>query len=127
MARIFMAILAAGVAACGARTAPTETPTEAGRHRAALASVTVANETSLLLEIAFRTAVPPLQEVVIGRVAPGSRVAMAPVPGGEPIIMVARRDDGAEYQSRIQSFPLDGVVVWSIPKSATFVIPAKPK
>jgi hypothetical protein len=127
MARFFITILAAGLTACGARTAPTEAPTEAGRHRAALASVTVVNETSLLLEIAFRTAVPPLQEIVIGRVAPGSRVAMAPVPGGEPIIMVARRDDGAEYQSRIQSFPLDGVVVWSIPKSATFVVPAKPK
>jgi hypothetical protein len=126
-ARIYLAFSAALLVACSARGVPTEVPTEAGRHRAALASVTVANETSLLLEIAFRTAVPPVQEIVIGRVAPGSKVAMAPVPGGEPIIMIARRDDGAEYQSKIQSFPLDGVVLWSIPKSATFVVPAQSK
>ena len=127
MIRKLLMVLATTAAGCGARTVPTETPTEPGRHRAALASVTVVNETSLLLEIAFRTAVPPVQEIVIGRVAPGSKVAMAPVPGGEPIVMIARRDDGAEYQSKIQSFPLDGVVVWTIPKSATFVVPAKPK
>jgi hypothetical protein len=123
---VWSLILCAG--GCGARNVPPEAPAaEAGRHRAALASISVANETSLLLEIAFRTAVPPLQEIVIGRVAPGSKVALAPVPAGEPIIMIARRDDGAEYQSKIQSFPLDGTVVWSIPKNATFVMPARPE
>jgi hypothetical protein len=105
---------------CAARGPRVDVPAEAERHSAALASITVDNETSLMLEIAFRTAVAPVQEVVIGRTAPGSRVAMAPVPAGEPIILIARRDDGAEYQARIQSFPLDGAVVWSIPKNATF-------
>lgn len=97
-----------------------DVPAEVERHTAALASLTVVNETSLMLEIAFRSAVAPIQEVVIGRTAPGSRVAMAPVPAGEPIILIARRDDRAEYHGKIQSFPLDGAVVWSIPKNATF-------
>ena len=107
-------------AGCAARRPRVDVPAEAERHSAALASLTVENETSLLLEIAFRTAVAPIQEVVIGRTAPGSRAAMAPVPAGEPIILIARRDDGAEYLAKIQSFPLDGAVVWSIPKNATF-------
>ena len=105
---------------CAARRPRLDVPAEAERHSAALASLTVENETSLMLEIAFRTAVAPIQQVVIGRTAPGSRVAMAPVPAGEPIILIARREDGAEYLAKIQSFPLDGAVVWSIPKNATF-------
>lgn len=115
-----MLLLALCMTGCAARAPRNDAPAEAARHRAALASVTVVNETSLLLEIAFRSAVPPVQEIVIGRAAPGSRVAMAPVPAGEPILLVARRDDGAEYQARIQSFPLDGAVVWNIPRTATF-------
>jgi hypothetical protein len=109
------------------RGADAGTPSEAARHRAALASVSVINETEIALDIAFRTAVPPIQETVIGRVAANARAAMAPVPAGEPLIMVARRADGAEYQGKVQSFPLDGVVVWSIPRTATFLLrdPAK--
>ena len=115
-------------AGCAARRPPVvaEAPVDAARHSAALATITVVNETSLLLEIAFRSAVPPVQEIIIGRTAPGSRVAMAPVPAGEPIILVARRNDGAQYQAKIQSFPLDGAVVWTIPKNAIFAITDKP-
>jgi hypothetical protein len=118
--KIVLLVIIAATIGCSARRPREDVPAETARHRAALASVTVVNETSLLLEIAFRTAVAPVQETIIGRSAPGSRVAMAPVPAGEPIILVARRNDGAEYQARIQSFPLDGAVVWSIPKNATF-------
>jgi hypothetical protein len=116
------------VSACASQGgAEPATPSDAARHRAALATLSVVNETSLSLQIAFRTAVPPIQETVIGRVEPNARAAMAPVPAGEPVIMVARRADGAEYQGRVQSFPLDGAVVWSIPKTATFLLrePAK--
>lgn len=113
--------------ACAPRGQPPEPAPEAARHRAALASVSVDNQTSALLEIAFRTAVPPIQETVIGRVAPGSRAAMAPVPAGEPLILVARREDGAEYQAKVQSFPIDGTVEWSIPRNATFLARETPK
>lgn len=123
IARICTAIALFTTAACAAHTPEPEAASEPGRHRAALASVTVVNETGLALEIAFRTANPPVQEIVIGRVSAGDRAPMAPVPAGEPIMFVARRQDGAEYQARIQSFPLDGAVVWNIPKNATFVIP----
>jgi hypothetical protein len=118
------ALCALSIAASGClhRQPSNDAPLEAARHRAALATVTVENETSLMLEIAFRNAVPPVQEIVIGRTAPGARVPMAPVPAGEPIVLVARRNDGAEYHARIQSFPLDGAVVWSIPKNAIFRI-----
>jgi hypothetical protein len=98
-------------------------PSESTRHRAALASVVVANETNLPLTIAFRTATPPLQEVVIGRVSASARARMAPIPAGEPIILVARREDGAEFHKQVQSFSLDVEFVWDIPKDATFQTP----
>ncbi len=112
------------MACASAASVPPEpgTASEAARHRAALATMSVENETNLELQIAFRTAVPPIQETIIGRVGANARAAMAPVPAGEPLIMVARRPDGAEYQGKVQSFPLDGAVVWSIPKTATFLL-----
>jgi hypothetical protein len=116
---VFVVLLSVG---CAARQPDPATPSEAARHRAALATMSVVNETALALDIAFRTAVPPIQETVIGRVAANARAKMAPVPAGEPLVMVARRADGAEYQGKVQSFPLDGAVVWSIPKSATFLL-----
>ena len=123
MRDVVVIVVALVLTGCAARTGPEAgTPSDAARHRAALATMSVVNETSLPLEIAFRTAVPPIQETVIGRVAANGRAAMAPVPAGEPLIMVARRSDGAEYQGKVQSFPLDGAVVWSIPKSATFLL-----
>ncbi len=122
---LLSAVLLAG--GCATRAPETGAPSEAARHRAALATMSVVNETALPLDIAFRTAVPPIQETVIGRVAAHGRAALAPVPAGEPLIMVARRADGAEYQGKVQSFPVDGAVVWSIPKGATFLLrePAK--
>ncbi len=123
MDRVLMVVLVLTCAACAARTEPPQAPGEMSRHRAALATVSVVNETDLELEVAFRTANPPVQEVVIGRIGAATRAEMAPIPAGEPIIFVARRSDGAEFQSRIQSFPVDGAVVWSIPKNATFAVP----
>lgn len=115
------------VIGCAARPPVVDGPTDAARHRAALAVVTVTNETATRLEIAFRTATPPIQETILGHVNAGARTVMPPVPAGEPIIMVARRADGAEYQAKVQSFPLDGAVEWNIPKDAIFLVrdPAK--
>lgn len=118
-----MAIALLLLTGCAAHTEPPLESGELSRHRAALASVTVVNETDLPLDIAFRTANPPVQEIVIGRVRPGQRAEMAPIPAGEPIIFVARRQDGAEFAARIQSFPLDGAVVWNIPRNAIFAVP----
>ena len=124
-ARILIAVLM--LAGCAPRGGP-ELPApassaEAARHRAALASVVVTNETSQPLRIAFRAATPPLQEVVIGRVAASTRARMAPIPAGEPIILVARREDGAEFHMQARSFSLDAEFAWVIPKDATFLTP----
>ena len=112
---------------CALRGSGIDAPAEGGRHRAALAIVTVANHSPLPLAIAFRMATPPLQEVTIGRVAAGARARMAPVPAGEPIILVARRADGAEYQGEARSLALDAEFVWDIPIDATFQMPERRK
>src|SRR5690606_17188709 len=82
--RVLAAVLVLVCAACAARSEPPQGPDEMSRHRAALASVSVVNETDLELEIAFRTANPPVQQVVIGRVGAQQRAQMAPIPAGEP-------------------------------------------
>lgn len=119
---LLTSLVCANLAACAAQQPPAEAPAEAARHRAALATVMVVNQTSYALNIAFRTAVPPIQETTIGRVAPDERAAMAPVPAGEPVILIARRPDGAEYQAPVQSFSLDASVEWTVPKNAMFLL-----
>jgi hypothetical protein len=100
-------------------------PSEAARHRAALATVVISNETGEPLTIAFQSATPPLQEVTIGRVAVGTRARMAPVPAGEPIILIARRLDGSEFRLAARSFPPDAEWTWEIPQEATFTRPER--
>ena len=111
--------------ACASRgpAVPMDTPSEAARHRAALATVTVSNATTETLTIAFQSATPPLQEVTIGRIATGGRSSMAPVPAGEPIILIARRSDGRELRLAARSFPPDAEWTWEIPQDATFTNP----
>lgn len=121
---IAVGLLAAG---CAAHSPEPATPAETTRHRAALASVTVVNESAFALTIAFRTAMPPLQEVVIGRVSAAGRARTAPIPAGEPIILVARRPDGAEFLLSARSFALDAEFVWDIPKDAKFLTPERRK
>jgi hypothetical protein len=113
------------VTACAStRGGPLDPPIEAARHRAALASVTVSNATNAELSIAFRAATPPMQEVTIGKVGAAARARMAPVPAGEPIILIARRADGYELVMAARSLPLDVDWTWEIPRDANFVKPA---
>ena len=117
-------LLVAAQAACAGRVnPPLDAPSEAARHRAALASIVVVNATTSPLTIAFRSATPPLQEVIIGRVAAGLRAALAPVPAGEPIILVAKKPDGSELQLAARSFELDAEWTWQIAGDAAFVRP----
>ena len=121
--RACVLIIAIILSGCSLRSGPPDAPSEAARHRAALAMVTVDNQTDFALSIVFRTATPPIQSVVIGRVTAAGRAQMAPIPAGEPIILVARREDGAEYQMQARSFALDADFVWEIPKDASFQKP----
>jgi hypothetical protein len=120
-------LLLCAVLACGGSRVSLDPPSEAARHRAALASITVTNYTTHQLDIAFRSVTPPRQQIGIGSVAPGAQTRLAPVPAGEPIILVARRADGAEYQTLARSFPLDAEWAWIISKDAEFVLPEPAK
>lgn len=111
------------LASCGSARVNLDPPSEEAPHRAALAGVTVRNTTPFALTIAFRTAVPPLQEVGIGTVPALGTARMAPVPAGEPIILVARRETGAEYRIAARSFPLEDDWIWEIPEAAVFQMP----
>ena len=102
------------------RSAPPNVPEDEARHRAALTQLTVFNHTDQRLTISFRSATPPPQEVVLGGIAPGTREKLAPIPAGEPIIMVARKPDGSELALAPRSYPADGEWTWDIPQSAVF-------
>jgi hypothetical protein len=93
-------------------------PDDEARHRAALASLVVINRTDSTLNIAYRMAPPQAQEVGLGTVAAGARARVAPVPAGEPIVLVARRADGAEFALPPRSYPLDAEWIWEIPANA---------
>jgi hypothetical protein len=114
--------LVAGCAAPIQVAAPTPAPgpAEAARHRAALANVTVENRTAHALTISFRPATPPGGPVGIGSVAPGARVTLAPVPAGEPIVLIARRADRSWLELEPRSFEIDETWHWVVPASATF-------
>jgi hypothetical protein len=107
-----------------AKPTAVDTPSEAARHRAALATIVVNNATTARLTIAFRSATLPVQEVEIGNVAAGERAHLAPVAAGEPIILIARRADGTELALAARSFPLDAEWLWEIPRDAKFERPA---
>ena len=104
---------------------PMDAPSEEARHRAALAVVIIANATDEPLTVAFQSATPPLQEVTIGRVAPAGRSRMAPVPAGEPIILIARRADGSELKLSARSFEPDAEWTWEIQQGTTFTKPER--
>ena len=120
-------LCAAALSACAGRGVSLDPPSEVTPHRAALAVLTVSNATSDNLLILFRTALPPLQEVGVGAVPAHDQRRMAPVPAGEPIILVARRSDGAEYQLPARSFALDAAWTWEIPRDAVFSMPEPDK
>ena len=70
--------------------------------------------------IAFLAAGAPDGPVVVGDVAPLSTRALAPIPAGEPIVLVARAPDGAEYRLAPRSFEPDAAWSWVIPPDAPF-------
>lgn len=111
-------LLLAGCAARG--PAPAGAARRSNVRPAALARLTVENQSGQALAIAYRPAASSGAEVVIGDVAPGANVEVAPVPAGEPIVLIARTRGGAELRLAPRSFELDGAWHWVIPADAVF-------
>lgn len=119
--RLLVAVLAGAITACAGSGTSGGSPTPADTGRSgALARVVVSNETTRPLTIAFRPATPPAGEVVVGRVAAGAQAMVAPVPAGEPIVLIARTPERRELSLRPRTFPVDGDWVWRIPPDAIF-------
>jgi hypothetical protein len=117
--------LGLGAPACGlfGRSPGPNIPDDEARHRAALTELNVQNRTDQNLTIGYRSATPPAQEVVLGTVNAGRLAKVAPIPGGEPIVLTARRGDGREFSLTPRSYPIDGQWTWDIPASAPFRLP----
>lgn len=91
------------------------------RARAALATVIVDNRSAEQLAIFYRMTTLPAADTRIGRAAPDSIATMAPVPAGEPIILMARTATGAELTLPPRTFDIAVSWVWTIPEKAVFI------
>ncbi|HUF70339.1 MAG TPA: hypothetical protein VMM79_16950, partial [Longimicrobiales bacterium] len=91
------------------------------RARAALATVIVDNRSAEPLAIFYRMTTLPAAGTRIGRAPPDSITTMAPVPAGEPIILMARTGTGAELELTPRTFDIAVAWVWTIPVNAVFI------
>ncbi|CAN5645292.1 hypothetical protein BH23GEM10_BH23GEM10_06400 [soil metagenome] len=91
------------------------------RARAALATVIVDNRSAEPLAIFYRMTTLPAAGTRIGRAPPDSITTMAPVPAGEPIILLARTATGAELTLTPRTFDIAVAWVWTIPANAVFI------
>jgi hypothetical protein len=124
-ARLGPALLVAAVALACRPTVelatPAPGPAEAARHRAALATLSVENRTAQRLTIAFRPAGQPgAATITIGAAAPGQLVELAPVPAGEPIVLIARAEDGRTHELPARTFAIDETWTWVVRQDTRF-------
>jgi hypothetical protein len=121
----FLPALLGGCAA-GQQVAPAVEP-EPVRARAALATVFVINDTDSRVTVAYRVAGGAAPEVIVGRVAPTSSAALAPVPAGELIVLTARTDAGGELVLPPRTFAIDDEWTWEIPAGTPFGARVRPR
>lgn len=115
---------AALLAACaGGAVQPPDTDPDPERARAALATLYVDNQTATRLAIRYRPAVHGGATVGIGDVDAAATAEMAPVPAGEPLILIAETPAGAELELPPRTFAIDGVWTWRIERGARFIRP----
>lgn len=113
-------LIACGVAGSGPRVSPVE----GGIRKAALARLTVENQTDQPLKIGFRPAGASGGEVMLGTVAARNTEQVAPIVAGEPILLIARTRQGTEFWLPHRSFGIGAAWVWTIPADAEFVVPS---
>lgn len=96
---------------------------EPARARAALATVFVENRTAERLTVAYRITARTGSEVVVGSVDARDVVELAPLPAGEPVILVARTNDGGQLSLAPRSFTMGTAWTWLIDADARFQPP----
>jgi hypothetical protein len=127
VARPILCALAGGLllAACRATTVTPPAPEpEPARARAALATLHVDNATAVRLLVLYRFANRSAPDVGVGHVEPGTLTELAPVPAGEPLILIARTPSATELRLGPRTFEIDGSWTWQIPRGARFVRPS---
>jgi hypothetical protein len=114
-------ILALLTAAC-ATAPPSAQPRdpEPARARAALSIVFVENRTEERLSISYRIAARTGSEITVGAVEPDSVARLAPLPAGEPLVLIARTQDGRQHTLEPRSFALGTEWIWLIDATARF-------
>lgn len=117
---VLIAILTTACLPGGHRAGTAAVPQPA-RARAALATVIVDNRSAEPLAIFYRMTTLPPAGTRIGRALPDSIMTMAPVPAGEPIILIARTVTGAELALTPRTFDIAVAWVWTIPVNAVFI------
>ena len=116
-----IAVLSCAAGCAGTPERESENEPEPARARAALAIVRVDNRSAERLLIAYRLTGRGSSEVGIGRVEARDSAELAPVPAGEPIILIARTNAGLELVLPARSLEIDGSWTWLIPEDARFV------
>ncbi len=124
LAPVLALALALGGCARAVAAGPGPVAPEAERHRAALAQLTVENATTRHLRIAFRPAIGPGSDVVLGSVGADSSATVAPLPAGEPLVLSAIAEDSSRLVLPARSFDLGEHWTWRIPADAAFAAPA---
>lgn len=108
---------------CSTRAAPLPAlDPDPERARAALATLRVDNHTAERVTIFYRHA-GRTGEVGVGHVDGGDAADMAPVPAGEPLILVARTAAGAELILAPRTFVIDRAWTWRIERGSRFIHP----
>jgi hypothetical protein len=112
-----------GLGGCAAeQTRPAAEPAPA-RARVALATLHVDNRTERPLTIIYRAAGRATPEVAVGRVDARAVAELAPVPAGEPLVLIARTSAGAELVLAPRSLAIGQHWTWRIPADAVFAPP----
>lgn len=112
-------VLAAG--GCVPRIGQGSAQASGGTSRSAeLATLRVHNGTDSELVIGYRAAARRATEVIVGKVAPDAQVTVAPVPAGEPIALIATRQDGRVLRLGMRTFEPNEEWLWVIPMDASF-------
>jgi hypothetical protein len=127
MARAVSLLCLLSLVACarGSRLSPRDSDTT--RARAALATLVVDNRSTEPLTVLYRHADRTPTEVAVGQVRARTVSQMAPVPAGEPLVLLARTSAGLELVLPPRSFTIDGLWTWVVPADARFTRPGEPE